>query len=315
MRTHCPRLVAIVLIVFSVTACAPAGSPAPALPPTTQTLPTALPPTETPVPTPTASPAPSVAASPAATAAITETVKLDDITMYYAAYGEGEPLFLLHGWMVNSDIWKLQVPAFAQQYRVITPDLRGQGRTTDGEAAFTYDLLAADIVRLMDYLKIDQAYFIGWDYGAITGLELARSHPERVRALVAYAVWMRLDGMEQVIVNWLRNATFQELRADMNYDYTKVSSTPDHLPVMLEKLRTLALTESTITPDQLASITPPTLLLYGAPQELLRSDHPKEVATAMPQAEFVLIPGTGGYAPLQKPGQFNQIVLDFLKDK
>lgn len=242
-------------------------------------------------------------------------VKLDDITMYYATYGEGEPLFLLHGVMANADIWKYQVPFFAQQYRVITPDLRGQGRTTDGEAAYTYDLLAADILRLMDYLKIDQAYFVGWDMGAITGLELARSHPERVRALVAYAGWMNPEGVLGSVLDWIRNATFEELRADMSYSYTKVSSTPDHLPVMLEKVRTLALTEPKITPDQLASITPPTLLLYGRYEEILRSDHPKALATAMPQAEFVLMPGTGHYALLNKPAEFNQIVLDFLKDK
>ena len=156
-----------------------------------------------------------------------------------------------------------QVPEFAQQYRVITPDLRGQGRTTDSAAPYIYKLFAEDIVGLMDHLKIDKANIVGWEMGAITGLELARTHPERVNALVAYGGWMNPEGLRPMVMDWIRTATTPDLIEDMSYDYRAISATPDHLPVMLEKVRQLLLTQPDMTPSQLASIQPPTLLLAG----------------------------------------------------
>ena len=158
MVVPCARFATLVIVVFLVIGCAPAASvqttPTP-LPPT-QSLPTLLPPTEPPA----ASTAPSATAptnellrlAASLKPAIAEQVKLDDIQMYYAVYGEGKPLILLHGGMGSGLVFSNQVPLFAQHYRVIVPDNRGQGRTTDSEAPLSYHLMAADTLRLMDYL-------------------------------------------------------------------------------------------------------------------------------------------------------------------
>ena len=207
------------------------------------------------------------------------------------------------------------MPEFAQHYRVITPDLRGQGRTTDSAAPYTYQLFAEDIVGLMDHLKIDRANIVGWEMGAITGLELARTHPERVNSLVAYGGWMNPKGLQQYVIDWIRTATMQALIEDMTYDYRAISATPDHLPVMLEKVRQLLITQPNMTPSQLASIQPPTLLLAGKAEEILDAEQVQALATAMPQATFSLIPGMGHYALERQAADFNKMVLDFLKDK
>ncbi len=195
--------------------------------------------------------------TPLAANAIAELVQFDDFTMYYAAYGEGEPLILLHADLSNSDDWRRQVALFAQQYRVITPDFRGNGRSTDGEVDWSYDLMADDVVRLMDYLQIDKARIVGWTTGAVTGLELARQYPERVRALVTYAGWTRPSGLTGTVEKWIREATLAELENEMSYDYSELSPAPDHLPVMLERTRDLLLSEPNLDADALASIEPP----------------------------------------------------------
>ncbi len=311
MRFAGKQLMSVLVIACFVAACAAGPQPASAPPPQSaapQSItpmppsPTPVPPSPTPVPpSPTpVTPTPTEPSAPSPTIsvrhAITDLVKLDDITMYYAAYGEGEPLILLHGALNSADIWAKQVPELAQQYRVITPDLRGQGRTTDSAAPYTYKLLAEDIVGLMDHLKIDKANVVGWEMGAITGLELARTHPERVNALVAYGGWMNPKGLQQSVTDWIRTATTQALIEDMSYDYRAISATPDHLPVMLEKVRQLLLTQPNMTPSQLVSIQPPTLLLAGKADEILDADQVQAMATAMPQATFTLMPGVGHYA-------------------
>ena len=81
-------------------------------------------------------------------------------------------MILLHGGFASADPWKIyQVPAFSQHYQVITPDSRGQGRTTDGEVPLSYHLMAEDMIRLMDYLEINSAYIVGWSDGAIIGID------------------------------------------------------------------------------------------------------------------------------------------------
>lgn len=166
----------------------------------------------------------------------------------------------------------------------------------------------------MDYLKIDKAAIVGWNFGPIIGLNLASQHPDRVRALVACGAYTNPEGLQAYALDWFRNSALETLQRDMNYDYTALSSTPDHLPPILEKVRTLALTEPKITPDELSGIKLPTLILDTPEGDLLRIDHVKAMAAAMPQAKFILMPAFGHLAPQDRPAEFNKIVLDFLKE-
>lgn len=79
------------------------------------------------------------------------------IQIWYAVFGRGEPVILLHGGLANSNYWGNQVPALAKHYRVIVMDSRGHGRSARDEQAFSYDLMASDVIGLMDYLKIRKA--------------------------------------------------------------------------------------------------------------------------------------------------------------
>ena len=99
-------------------------------------------------------------------------------------------------------------------------------KSTDGEGPLSIGLMAEDIVRLMDYLKIDKAKIVGWDAGAIIGLELARQRPERVKALVAYVAWTNPNDLKPQVLEWLRTATLANLKADMSYDYARLSPPP-----------------------------------------------------------------------------------------
>lgn len=76
---------------------------------------------------------------------------VNGIEMYYAIYGSGEPLILLHGGLGHSDVWGNQIPVFAKQYKVIVVDSRGHGRSTRTSEPYSYRLMASDVVALMDH--------------------------------------------------------------------------------------------------------------------------------------------------------------------
>ena len=177
-------LILIGFLLIGLTSCQSAPAP-------TSVPPSPTPELSTPTPTPAVTPTP-ISGS--------ERVKLGDSTLYYEVQGAGKPLILLHGGLASADAWVNQITVFAQHYRVIALDSRGQGRTTDAEAPITYHRIAEDTVGLIDYLGIDAAYVVGWSDGGIVGLDLAIHHPERVIALVAYGAHSSLEGLQESVV-------------------------------------------------------------------------------------------------------------------
>jgi alpha/beta hydrolase fold len=87
--------------------------------------------------------------------------------------GHGTPVILLHDGPANANYWGELVPALAPRYRVIVMDSRGHGRSSRDAQPYGYDLMASDVLALIDFLNIDKAALVGWSDGAIIGLDIA----------------------------------------------------------------------------------------------------------------------------------------------
>ena len=98
---------------------------------------------------------------------------VNDIRMYYAVYGEGQPVLLIHGGLGHADVLGFQIPALAEKHKVIVADSRGHDRSTRSDQPNGYALMADDYLALLDHLKIDKTALVGWSDGAIIGLEIA----------------------------------------------------------------------------------------------------------------------------------------------
>jgi pimeloyl-ACP methyl ester carboxylesterase len=108
-------------------------------------------------------------------------VELPGLRVHVAEAGAGEPLVLLHGFPQHWWGWRGVLPALAQHYRVVAPDLRGAGWTDAPRHGYTEEQLVADFVGLLDALGLDRVHLAGLDIGGILGFRLCLSHPERVR--------------------------------------------------------------------------------------------------------------------------------------
>jgi pimeloyl-ACP methyl ester carboxylesterase len=242
-------------------------------------------------------------------------VELGDITIYFEARGSGEPLIFIHGGFGSSDIWANQMATFSTQYYVIAPDSRGQGRTTDSDAPLSYHLMAEDMIRLMDYLGIESAYLVGWSDGGDISIDLAINHPERVKALVAFGANISPEGYQDSFLDYVRNVTVEDIRQMVGSKYIEMMPDPDRLPTILDKIKTLYLSEPNFTAEQLAKITAPTLILDGQNETVIRLDEPQKIAALIPNAQLVILPNVGHSAVTENPTIWNQAVLDFLQDK
>ncbi len=110
---------------------------------------------------------------------------VNTINLFYEITGEGQPLLLLHGLGSSAQDWEKQVSAFAEKFQVITLDLRGHGRSDKPPGPYSVLQMADDVAQLMRELEIDSAHILGISMGGMIAYQLAASHPERVKTLIA----------------------------------------------------------------------------------------------------------------------------------
>ncbi len=237
---------------------------------------------------------------------------VNDIEMYYAVYGAGEPLILLHGGLGNADYWANQIPAFAERYQVIVADSRGHGRSTRSDQPYSYALMASDVIALMDHLQVDRASLVGWSDGGIIGLDIAMNHPERLDKLFAFGANYNVGGLREDVAD---STVFNAYIEKAGTDYERLSKTPAEYEAFLEAIGGMWATQPNYTADQLRAITVPTMIADGAHDEGIKQEHTKEMAELIPGAELLVMPDVSHFAMWQKPAEFNRAVLDFLAEE
>lgn len=119
------------------------------------------------------------------------TVKVNDINMYYETHGEGEPLILISGNGGESSQWKDMITAFSENYRVIPFDNRGAGRTDKPDKEYSIEMMAADVIGLMDALEIEKANILGTSMGGMIAQNIAYLYPDRVKSLILVVTAMK----------------------------------------------------------------------------------------------------------------------------
>jgi len=108
---------------------------------------------------------------------------INGITLHYLDEGLGEPLVLLHGLGSCGEDWVLQTQFFAPRFRVIAPDLRGQGRSSKPPGHYSIAQLATDVTALLGALSIDSAHLVGLSLGGLVAQQIAIDTPRRARSL------------------------------------------------------------------------------------------------------------------------------------
>jgi len=237
------------------------------------------------------------------------TAPVNGVELYYAEYGSGQPVILLHGGLGNSDYWGDLIPAMALHYRVIVMDSRGHGRSTRDAQSYGYDLMASDVIGLMDHLKLARADIIGWSDGAIIGLDIAMNHPDRIGRLFAFAANSTVDGLKADV---LENPTFAAYIERAGEEYKQNSPTPKEYEAFLNQIGAMWASQPNWTDADLARIRTPVLIVDGEHDEAIRRDHTEMLARVVPGAQLLILPGVSHFAMLQNPAEFNAAVLKFL---
>lgn len=235
----------------------------------------------------------------------------DGADIWFASIGRGRPVILLHGGLGHSGNWSHQASVLAKAgYRVILIDSRGHGRSTRDTKPYSYELMAGDVLAVMDALAIDRAAFVGWSDGACTALILGAQHPERVDGVLFFACNMDPSGTLPFVPTDIIDRCF----ARHKQDYAALSATtPDDFGAFLEAVGAMQRTEPNYTADDLRNIAVPVTVLHAEGDEFIKPEHARYLTATIPNANLITLPGVTHFAPLQRPALFNAAMLEIMR--
>jgi pimeloyl-ACP methyl ester carboxylesterase len=228
--------------------------------------------------------------------------------IYYARFGKGDPVILLHGGMGNGDHWSNQVPALAEKLSVIAIDTRGHGRSTRSKDKPSYDQMATDVIAVMDKLKLEKAAIVGWSDGGEVALKLGIHYPTRITKLVVFGANYDANGSKKRGPS----STFSAYSTKCRADYTKLSKTPKQYDEVQTWLLPIWRNPMGFTKDQLKAIKAPTLVADGEYDEIIKLEQIEEMSKLIPNAQLHVFKEASHFALWQDPKGFTKVVLDFL---
>jgi pimeloyl-ACP methyl ester carboxylesterase len=234
----------------------------------------------------------------------------DGARIWYATYGSGSPVILLHGGLGHSGNWGYQVPMLVSSgHRAVLIDSRGHGRSTRDLRPFTYELMASDVLAVMDALHVERAAVVGWSDGACIALILAMKASARIAGVFFFCCNMDPSGAKVIAQS---DPILDRCGGRHAKDYALLSATPDQFKAFAEAVGQMMKTQPNYSARDMADIHVPVAIVQSEHDEFIKPEHAEYLARSIPGAELILLPGVSHFAPLQRPEQFNRVMRAFL---
>ena len=250
--------------------------------------------------------------------------------LYYEVAGAGEPVVLIHGGFGDRRMWDDQFEVLARDYQVLRYDHRGFGRSPAPDTTYSP---VRDLIALLDRAEMDRAHIVGNSLGGALAITFAILHPERVRSLTVVAsgadgfrypqsdieaitevvALMRGGKKEEALTKWLANPMLAVVNTE---------------PAVKEKVERMvrenagiwtmdAWPQQPLTPsarERLGRLRVPTLVVIGDRDAASVRRFADSTARMIPDAERVVMTGTDHLPHMEKPDEFNRMLLEFLAE-
>jgi pimeloyl-ACP methyl ester carboxylesterase len=241
-----------------------------------------------------------------------QSVRLNGFEMYYETLGEGEPLLLVHGWSGNTSYFEPFLEPLAEHYRLIIPDLRGHGRSTNPGGEFTMAQAAMDLSALLDHLGVGRVRALGASAGGVILLHMGTLQPSRIDQMILIGTGSRflphcresmaMADAAQYAEPWWELMRARHVRGDAQ------------ILEIVGYLRSFAENETDVafSPSALSRIEAETLIVHGDRDWCFPPSMAVELFDAIPNASLWVIPW-GEHVPVmdQHAPEFLRTALAF----
>lgn len=260
-----------------------------------------------------------------------KTVELRDATLNVADVGSGPTLLLVHGFPLDHSMWRYQLEALADGYRVVAPDLRGFGASTGATDTITMEQLADDMAELLDRLEISEPItFCGLSMGGYVAWQFWRRHANRLARLILCDTRAVADTeevargrrvmAERVLSEGssiMSDAMLPKLFSDraVREQAEIIEATRQVIEATSPATIAGALRGMAQRPDmtgELPNIAVPALVLCGQHDVISTIDEMRSIAGTLPNARFAEVSGSGHMTTLEAPDAVNAAIRQFL---
>ena len=238
------------------------------------------------------------------------TVRANGLDVGYDVEGNGPPLVMLHGaTSIGSDDWAAQRPLFSKAFRLYLPDARGHGRTRwNPDDGFSQEMLTEDVLAFADALHLETFHLIGFSMGAMTALEFASRHPERLRTLIVAGITTQREPRLSVARRLMDPAradgdpVWKATLARRHDAAQGVDTWRRLLPAIAADVGIQPL----LGPREMHAIDLPALVCCGDRDPFVPVDHAWGMVRQLPQGQLFVAPNCGHEVMVKRPALFNE---------
>ena len=252
-------------------------------------------------------------------------------SLYYERIGSGTPLLLIMGTGLDHSVWDAQIEAYSDEFECIVFDNAGTGKSSRPDERLTVRSMATDTAGLLEALNIERAHISGVSLGSCIAQELALARPDMVESLQLHGTWARTDGYAgrkfraQIrLIEMLDMRDFYEINVLWFITPEFFDAHPDKVEAQIDSIAANAPSRESLieqyqadiehsTLDRLPQIEAPTLVTVGSWDVAVPPMYGREVAEAIPGAEFVVVEPGGHLHNAENPVDFNRVTLNFLR--
>lgn len=272
--------------------------------------------------------------------------KINGIELCYEIFGEGYPIILIHGFGARKEGFKCQIPALSKEFKVITFDNRGAGKSERVNEVYTMHTLADDVRGLLDFLEIKKTHVLGTSMGGLIAQQFVLKYPEYVNKLVLVNTGSgapdnigiemikknRLEQLELIKSDpekafwdnahiWFYHKYRKELKLNPNKKFFGIWSAEDEIresTILMPTPRDIELQIEAIkgfnTSEKLHKIKNHTLLLAASHDRICTKRSIEEMHKRIPNNVFRVIEKAGHESPKTRAPEVNKIIINFLNN-
>lgn len=240
-------------------------------------------------------------------------LKVNNSKIYYEEYGKGSPLLLIHGGLSSIKDVGMLIPELSKRFKVIAVDCPGYGRSEQADS-LSYQVMADYFSKMIDLLKLDSVYILGYSDGGNVALLMAADRPDKVKKVAAFAAASNTSGYYPEATEGLSQLNPEAIETYFKWwlePHLELTPQKDKWKKFIDDFAKMCASPIIIPDSKLQKISTKVLIIQ-ADNDIVKPEHSLQLHRAIKGSQLCIVPAASHFIIYERPELFNLIVSEFL---